>query len=232
MSVRLDAGSLSQVIRPEDESVGAAFGAPTAPTEAAVPVEPRLPGAPPLPVVEAALATQGADDAVERAFADLFRTEYPRIVAYLLRRVGEAETARDLAAEVFSLAWERGLEDSLPQAPWLFVTARNLLANHLRASVRVIRLQRVVVNELSRDLGSSAVNNPQERTTDLQERVYRGLDALSEEQREILIAHYWDGLSGAECGALLGCSVPAVWMRLSRARAAFKTLYLKSEDQS
>jgi hypothetical protein len=65
----------------------------------------------PGPVPDGAPEPSGPRD---DAFVDLFRAQYPRILAYLLRRLGEPETARDLAADVFRLAWERGLEGPLP----------------------------------------------------------------------------------------------------------------------
>jgi RNA polymerase sigma-70 factor (ECF subfamily) len=164
----------------------------------------------------------------------LFRGQYPRVQAYLLRRVAEPETARDLSAEVFRLAWERALRGELPGAPWLFVTARNLLANSNRALARWNRAQDALVGELTRDRNqpdaAAAPAIGAGAAADLEERVEQALAALPQAQRELLAAHYWDGLSGAECAALLGCSIPAVWMRLTRARAAFKAIYLASEE--
>jgi RNA polymerase sigma-70 factor (ECF subfamily) len=56
------------------------------------------------------------------------------------------------------------------------------------------------------------------------------LAQLPQAQAEILMAAYWDGLSGSECAALFDCSVPAVWMRLARARKAFARLYSNPKD--
>jgi RNA polymerase sigma-70 factor (ECF subfamily) len=172
------------------------------------------------------LGDGGLDDAArDRAFAQLFRSQYPRVQAYLLRRVAEPETARDLSAEVFRWAWERALQGEQPGAPWLFVTARNLLANSNRALARWNRAQGALVGELTRDPNLAA-----SQADELKERVERALAALAPAQRELLAAHYWDGLSGAECAALLGCSIPAVWMRLTRARAAFKDIFVALEE--
>lgn len=53
-------------------------------------------------------------------------------------------------------------------------------------------------------------------------RLLVALDRLPSEQRELLMAYYWDELKGADCAALAGCSVGAVWVRLHRARAALR----------
>ncbi|MDR2377964.1 MAG: RNA polymerase sigma factor [Bifidobacteriaceae bacterium] len=167
----------------------------------------------------------------DRRFSELFQAHHPRVQAYLLRRTQDREQARDLAAEVFRLAWERALANGQPDPPWLFVTARNLLANARRASDRADRLRLTVAGELTRDPQPHSPGQG-DGLADLRERVRVCLDALPEPQREVLMAHYWDDLSGAECAALLGCSTPAVWMRLSRARAAFQSRYSELEDQT
>jgi RNA polymerase sigma-70 factor (ECF subfamily) len=168
----------------------------------------------------------------DRAYAELFRAHHRRVEIYLRRRCGQGELARDLAAEVFRIAWERALEGRLPNAPWLFVTARNLLANAWRAEGRVAKLRHVLAVEATRDPNAQTARTAPADLADQHERVYQALDKLPEPQRELLTAHYWDGLSGAECAALIGCPPAAVWMRLTRARAAFKTIYAKLEDQS
>ncbi|MDR3360223.1 MAG: RNA polymerase sigma factor [Bifidobacteriaceae bacterium] len=165
----------------------------------------------------------------EREFTRLFTADYPRILAYLLRREAEPETARDIAAEVFRIAWEK--DGPLPDAPWLFVTARNLLANSNRSRVRAAELRQTIINHLTRDSHPGSAPAPPAPSAE-EDQVRQILARLPEPQREILTAHYWDGLSGAECAALLGCSIPAVWKRLSRARAMFKTLLAQTQETS
>jgi RNA polymerase sigma-70 factor (ECF subfamily) len=169
--------------------------------------------------------------AKDRAFAELFRAHHPRVLAYIRRRVADDETANDLAAEVFRVAWERALADRCPGPPWLFVTARNLVANAWRSAERAGRLRLRVVGEVTRDPFPLSTPSP-EGDPDLCERVERGLGALPGPQREALIAHYWDGLSTRECAAVFGCSATAARMRLSRARAAFSRHYQQLEETS
>jgi RNA polymerase sigma-70 factor (ECF subfamily) len=177
----------------------------------------------------------------DRAFAALFRAEFPRVHAYLRRRTGNPETARDLAAETFRLAWEKIAAaqpspapptPALPTPGWLFVTARNLLANAQRKANRQDRVRAAMVGEMIRDPLHGATPGPDALADHRSERVIAALDSLREPDREVLMAHYWDALTGAECAALFGCSVAAVWMRLSRARAAFRTAYITEEDPS
>lgn len=58
--------------------------------------------------------------------ADVFRAEWPRLVAVLTRETGDAAWAEDLAAEAFEVAARRWVTDGLPDRPgaWLLTTAR------------------------------------------------------------------------------------------------------------
>ena len=139
-------------------------------------------------------------------FSAYYREHYPVVARYIERRLDDTETARELAADVFRLAWQK--QRTLPARSWLLVAARNLIGNEYRRRGR----QRALVER-------AAVNLPVAASEDT-DLVHAMLDGLDEKHREVLRLAYWDDLSGAEMAALLGCSVNAVWLRLSRARAA------------
>ncbi|MDR1768391.1 MAG: sigma-70 family RNA polymerase sigma factor [Propionibacteriaceae bacterium] len=102
------------------------------------------------------------------------------------------------------MAWE---QDETPGSAWLFVTARNLLRNHHRANARLAELHNRL--RMERAAEPPAANDA----------LLDAIETLPDSQRELLLAHYWDGLSGAECAALVGCSPGSVWVALHRARA-------------
>ncbi len=56
-------------------------------------------------------------------YRDLYTAYHPRVLAYLVRRVGRQDAA-DLAAEVFEVAWRRIADvpqgGLLPDAEWAF----------------------------------------------------------------------------------------------------------------
>jgi len=148
----------------------------------------------------------------DTAFVDLYQAQYPRVVAYARRRLGSLPDAEDCAAEVFKLAWE---QESLPSVGWLFVTARNITYALRRSNNRLSALcSRIAVEEGTRIEQESL-------------GVLEAMDELNESDREVLMAHYWDGLTGAQCAQLIGCSTGAVWVRLHRARQALKTVLLR-----
>jgi RNA polymerase sigma-70 factor (ECF subfamily) len=160
-------------------------------------------------------------------FSVLYQQQHPRVVAFARRRLSGDGAAEDCAAEVFRIAWERVVAgEPVPTAGWLFVTARHVLANGYRADARALETRRRFGDELeiqARELLSPDVDP-------VAERVVAALERLPGDQRELLIARYWDDLTGAELAALVGCSVGAVWVRLHRARVAFREFYSAKEE--
>jgi RNA polymerase sigma-70 factor (ECF subfamily) len=71
----------------------------------------------------------------DEAWRALFDEHYPKLYAFMRRRVGDRETAEDLAAETFVDAF-RGLPRfrwrGKPFGAWLFTVARNRLRMHYR----------------------------------------------------------------------------------------------------
>lgn len=163
------------------------------------------------------------DDRVRAGFIAAYTREHPRVVAFVLRRTGQRPVAEDVAAEVFRIAWERVDEVGLPSTGWLFVTARHLMLAHHRATRRseAVR-QRLATEAVTRQAGSEDQRNY---------LVLAALDALPDAQRDLLTAYYWDDPSGAECAALAGCSLAAVWVRLHRARAALRAQLAKPKGE-
>ncbi|GGT33273.1 RNA polymerase sigma factor [Streptomyces purpureus] len=152
-------------------------------------------------------------------FTELYTREYPRVHAFVHRRAGDRGAAEEVTAEVFRIAWEHVLGGGEATPGWLFVTARNVLGNHYRATARLTELHRRIGEELDRAPASAEDS-----------AVLDTLDRLADQHREVLLLSYWDGLGAAEIGRLLGCGAPAVWVRLHRARKAFRELYTSSRE--
>ncbi|MEU9847202.1 sigma-70 family RNA polymerase sigma factor [Streptomyces sp. NPDC047985] len=159
------------------------------------------------------------DSGRSAGFTALYAREYPRVRAFAHRRTGDRSAAEEIAAEVFRIAWEHVLKDGEATPGWLFVTARNVLGNHYRATARLTELHRRIGEEIGRAPACAEDS-----------AVLDTLDRLADHHREVLLLSYWDGLSAAEAGRLLGCGAPAVWVRLHRARKAFRELYISSRE--
>ena len=160
------------------------------------------------------LKRQSSDRDRAARFTALYVHDHARVCAYVHRRSGDRGAAEELTAEVFRTAWERMVAGHDVGTGWLFVTARNLLSNHYRSMERLKELHRTISEEWSRAPASGE-----------DEAVLDALDRLAPAQREVLLLTYWDGLNAAEAGEVLGCRATAVWVRLHRARKAFRDVY-------
>ena len=70
---------------------------------------------------------------------EAFRTEWPRLVATLVREVGDLELAEDAAQDAFFEAARRWERDGIPDRPgaWLLTTARRKAIDRVRRSKRM-----------------------------------------------------------------------------------------------
>jgi len=156
------------------------------------------------------------------AFSAWYRETYPRVFGYLLRRTGDVAAAEDLASEVFTIAWTAG-ERSRAHPGWVFVTARNVVSNSWRAQARFAELHQELSAQISTGVVPGFVPPPghdDPAVLSLREAMAQ----LPREQQELLVARYWDELSGVECAELFGCTHAAVRIRLHHAKRALAAL--------
>jgi RNA polymerase sigma factor (sigma-70 family) len=146
-------------------------------------------------------------------FEGLFREHYPLVRAYALRRAAP-DAAQDVVADTFLVAWRRLEDVPVDPLPWLYATARRVLANQRRTASRSAALaERIAGAGPGASPGDAA-----ERVADA-ELLRLALARLSERSREALMLVGWDGLSGARAARAAGCSTAAFAVRLHRARA-------------
>lgn len=144
-------------------------------------------------------------------FERVFAAHYAAVVKYAIRRVGP-QAADEVAAETFLAAWRR--LDRVPDdaLPWLYATARRIVANEHRRRARAERLSLRVAAQpraTSTDPGDLVPDNLRIRTA---------LTRLSERDREVLRLTEWEQLSASEAARVLGCSTTTFTVRLHRAR--------------
>lgn len=148
------------------------------------------------------------------AFDDLFREHYRALLGYALRRA-DPETARDVAAETFVVAWRRFDQVPASPRPWLFAIARRVLAN----ARRTVRRDRALLLRLSVDAEAAAA--PAHESDEERARVLEVLGGMSASDREILQLVAWEGLNTEELAVVVGSSEVACRVRLHRARRRF-----------
>ena len=146
------------------------------------------------------------------AFAELFRRWSPRLTRLLQRDLGRAEDAHDLMQQTF-LQLHRARLDFRPTAklrPWLYTIALNLKRQHFR---RAGRRPETSIEDAGHD-PAAPDPGPDARIADAQLRA--ALDVLPEAQREVIVLHWFEGLSFKEVAEVVGASQSAVKVRAHR----------------
>jgi RNA polymerase sigma-70 factor (ECF subfamily) len=154
-------------------------------------------------------------DAGNSDFSCLYEQHFPAVWAYAVSRVGR-QAAEDVVSEAFAVAWRRQTSVPPDALPWLLRVARNVIFELYRSETR----QRLLETELrgwaaherlvEPDIAESVVNRANALTA---------VASLSERDRELLMLVAWHGLSPRQAASVLGCSRPAFFVRLHRARS-------------
>lgn len=154
------------------------------------------------------------------AFTELYDLHYSRVYSYIYFRVGSQELAEDLAADVFVRALQAiGSFDyrGVPVAAWLLRIARNLVIDHFRRSSK---RQTVELDEQHKDDGNDPVSAAENRL--LQEELVRLMENLTEDQRDVIILKFFEGMSNSEVSEVLSKPEGAVKSLQHRGLAALR----------
>jgi len=150
----------------------------------------------------------------QQRFRSLYERHHPAVTAYFVRRIGSQDAA-DAADDVLTVAWRR--RSKVPEEPetlrWLYGVAHNVLANRRRGERRGNRLLARLGSQRQPDL----LGPEPQVLRDLDgQQVVEILGSMRPDDQELVLLSYWEGLSHAEIGELLGCSKGAVDARMHR----------------
>jgi RNA polymerase sigma-70 factor (ECF subfamily) len=148
-------------------------------------------------------------------FSEFYSRHYEAVLCYAMRRC-DPETARDVAADTFLVAWRR--RTAVPagpgqEEPWLYGVARRVLANTQRSQRRAQRL----AAKLGRDGQAAFAPDPASIFAE-NARLKHALASLTAKDQEALMLIGWEDLDLAGAALAMGCTRAAMAVRLHRAR--------------
>lgn len=153
----------------------------------------------------------------DRTRFDVIYREHGGAVRRYVRRRWDAQSADDVVADVFVVAWRRLSEIPDDPLPWLLGVARRVLANRRRGADRERALRERMRSE------SLAAPAPAQRDAPASHAaVWEALVALSERDREVLLLVAWEDLAPARAARVLGIGANTFAVRLYRARRRFR----------
>jgi RNA polymerase sigma-70 factor, ECF subfamily len=165
---------------------------------------------------------------IDSEFETIFTTHYERVLAVLLRLLGERAQAEEVANEVFWKLYNQPLGAQLSNnvGGWLYRTATHAGIDTLRAEARRKRYERAAsVHSQAAQPASSGPLHEVLRAEDCK-RVRTTLSEMKPVQAQILVMRAI-GLSYKEVAQALEVSVAGVGTLLNRAEAEFRKRYMK-----
>ncbi len=152
------------------------------------------------------------------SFGELYGIYLDRIYRYVFYQVSNRATAEDLTEEIFLKAWE-GIGKFKWKGPpflaWLYRIARNHVIDYFRTN----RQQQTLDEELEGDDG-----RPEQEAGDKQTQrmLSKAIFSLPEQQRQIILLKFIDGLENCEIAKILRKSQGAIRITQMRALDALR----------
>jgi RNA polymerase sigma-70 factor (ECF subfamily) len=162
------------------------------------------------------------------AFAEIYDRHHPAIYRYVFFRVGSEAVAEDLAGEVFVRLVEKIDQFTYrgrPLLAWLYTIARNLVADHHR------RVGRAAMVPLDEGLMAESIDPEDAASLMLrQRRLAAALEELTEDQRQVVVLKFFEGLDNQTVAMIVDKSVGAVKSLQHRGLAALRRVFERQDD--
>lgn len=161
------------------------------------------------------------------AFAELYDACVERVYRYIYFRVTDDVVTEDLTSQVFLKAWEnldRYQTGSSPFVAWLYTIARNLVIDFYRTPKSSVPLDEVTALPAKEQ---SPVEEVELRFS--LQAMRDGLQALTEDQQQVLILKYIAGLPNENIAKMMNRREGAVRALQMRALQTLSK-YMKEKD--
>lgn len=156
------------------------------------------------------------------ALALVYDTYSPPLYRYLYRRVGNARLAEDLTGQLFLKLIEairQGQRWEVSFGGWLYRVAHNLVVDYYRKNGN----QRHVELEEWIESGASGPDRVAEQRLRF-DLIREALDELTEEQAQVILLRFGEGLSNREVAEIMDKSEGAIKALQHRAVGALRRL--------
>jgi RNA polymerase sigma-70 factor, ECF subfamily len=166
-----------------------------------------------------------AEEHRRAAFEHLFRAHYRSIENFVMSRYGSIDCDAVLS-RTFEVAWRR-LDDIPADAArgWLISVARNCARNEMRGT----RRRHEHVDEIAAVVLRNPQTEPHAISAATLEAFRAAFGQLTPADRDVLLLADWEGLVGADLAEALGVTKSAAAVRLHRARARLRAIFIGDE---
>lgn len=155
----------------------------------------------------------------------LYRAEFGRILATLIRLLGDFDLAEDAVQDAFTAALERWTHDGVPVNPraWLISTGRFKAIDALRRRARFDAAQEAIAEQLEPGTGDAALETDDGIKDDQLRLIFTCCHpALAPEARVALTLREVCGLTTEEIARAFLTAAPTLAQRIVRAKAKIR----------
>lgn len=161
-------------------------------------------------------------------FEEYYTKYYPKVYAFVLKRIRNPEQSEDLTMEIFSKCCDKFGEFDASRASfgtWVYAVTKNRLKNYYRDKKEFEELDENIEyaggfeDEI---VAAEYINNMRGVLAD-------ALETLSDTQRRVIVLKYFKNMNSTETARLTGLSAVNVRVNLSRGIARLKE-YFKDHD--
>lgn len=158
--------------------------------------------------------------ATEEYKAELYIKYQKKVLSYLNGKVNNITLAEDLCADVFLKVYEKldtFDEEKASISTWIFTITRNLLTDYFRT--------RKVYDEIPEELSDSSSIEENLCNEEMLDTLATALEKLDERERDIIIFHYYSGMTLTAIAERMGISYAYVKVLHNKALSNMKKLF-------
>ena len=158
-------------------------------------------------------------DTQQRVFEAVYAEYYPKLLAFVCKRVGNVETAQDIVQSVFLSCYRNWDKYDLQRGgvgTWLYCIARNKVKNHYRDQKDSVSIDALALEggqEIADQLARCHFEMLENR-----DALARALECLPQRNRDVVILSYFGEYTDQEVAEYMNLSHGNVRAILSRSR--------------
>lgn len=152
----------------------------------------------------------------------LFKAYHAPLVRFLTRRLGDRDSAEEIAQETFVRALRQ--ETITSERSWLFAVASNLVRDEARRDARERKRLELMKAHADADSAAAQPEPTSMERAEEQALARQAIEMLAERDRDALLMRE-EGLGYEEIAEALGLSLASVGTTLSRARRRLMEAY-------
>lgn len=160
----------------------------------------------------------------------LFEKHHKSLYNFFRRQSDDTQLCEDFVQEVFlrMLKYRNTYRGESKFTTWMYSIARNARIDYFRKA----RHRQDFTDEIDELVSSQLDPEELSERSSQHEALYRALDRLSEEKREVLILSRYQDLKYEEISKLLGCSVGTIKARVFHAIRDLRTFFNEQRDEA